>query len=296
VRVELFLRSPGGGGDPDDDDLFDEVVIGSLAPESEGGPVEVRVPWDVPSNQVDHFCWRAQVAGFELGSGANAVVISQDAKISNNWAQQNIFDADIVYASPPEPLTASFSVYNDGPFIERAFLEPVGLPRGATAIISPATLIVPPESRRRFSIRIEVDEALTRSPCARDFDVLFQCWREEEHHPEEWGASLFKLHLREKTETTVAGQWLAETLRLHGDVSPSAATGRVSLRLDFLSGEPAVWITTPLSVGGAFDEVVDTSGIEHDGLVSVTAHYEGSTVHARSSSEPVRVGQQGPAG
>ncbi len=296
VRVELFLRSPGGGGDPDAHDFYDDFVIETLLPESEDGPVEVRVPWDVPADQVEHFCWRAQVAGFELGSGPSAVVISQDAKISNNWAQQNIFETDIDYLSPPEPLETMFSIYNDGPFIERAYLEPIGLPRGATAIIRPANLVVPPSSRRHFSIRLEFDEALTLTACQRDIDVLFQCWRQEDHHAEEWGASLFKLHLRRKTQTTVAGQWLANTLTLQGNVTPAAATGKVWLRLDFMSGEAARWIETPLSVGGAFDEVVDTSGIENDDLVTVAALYQGSAIYAKSTSPPVLIGRQGPAG
>lgn len=299
VEVELFLRDPGGGGDPDRHGLYDTHTIAEVPPEAESGPVEIRFGWNVPAGQEPHVCWRTQIARFELGEGAAAIPVSSDARISNNWAQQNIFETDVVYSSPPDPIETRFSVHNDGAFIERTYLEPRGMPRGVRMRIRPREMTVPPFSSRHFQIRLEFDEEIIDDPCRRDMDILVQCWRHEDHFEEPWGASLFKLKVRRKTETSVAGSWLGGlvgSLSLNGQVEPGDALGKVALHLDFQNGEPARWVETPLSIGGLFDEVIDTTDIQHDDVVVVTATYQGSPIHAVSTSEPTSIHAQQPAG
>jgi len=203
----------------------------------------------------------------------------------------------VVYSSPPKPIETRFSVHNDGAFIEHAYLEPRGMPKGVTMRIRPRLLRVPAFTTRHFHIRVEFDEEIIDDACRREIELLVQCWRQEDHSVEPWGASLFKFKVREETATTVGGSWLGgqvQTLSLSGAVDPGTVFGEVSLRLDFENGQPALWVDTPLSVGGLFDEVVDTSGIQHDRKVVVT--YRGSPLHAISTSDPATIFTLEPAG
>jgi hypothetical protein len=296
VRVDLYLRDPGGGGAIGDKEPYGTEVIPVLEPESDVGPVDLFFAWDVPSGQEAHVCWRAEIDSFEIGTGANAQTIISDGSVLNNWVQQNIFDADVVYSSPPEPLINRFSVGNDGPFFETVRLVPDGLPKGVRMTVRPRQLRIPPFSRRTFSLRFDFDEALTEDRCRQEMDVLVYCMRSVDHDEEPWGASLFKIRLRRKTEPAVQGTWYGNTLDLTGQIDPAIGTGSISVRLDFENGEPAIWRTTSLDPGGVFETTFNTGETEHTARVLVAAHYRGTDIFAPSTSEPIEVRQILPAG
>jgi hypothetical protein len=296
VKVNLYLRDPGGGGDIDDDEPYETQTIEELPPETDAGPFDLHFPWNVPDDQELHVCWRAEIDSFEIGSGANAQTIVSDASVLNNWVQQNIFEADVTYTSPPEPLLNRFSVGNDGPFIERVRLVPEGLPKGVALTVRPRHLRVPPFSRRTFSLRFDFEEEVTEDPCRRQMEVLIHCMRTVDHDEEPWGASLFRIHLRRRTEPSIQGTWYGPNLNLTGQISPPIGVGSISIRLDFDNGEPATWLSTSLDPGGVFDASFDTSGTDHNAVVHAAAHYRGTDVYAPSVSEPARIVQVQPAG
>lgn len=296
VRVDLYLRVPGGGGELDGEEPYRTLKIRELEPVDVVGPRVVEVPWPVPPGIEPHICLRAQIRDFRIGTEAGSQIVASDASPTNNWAQQNIFEADVVYASPPEPLETRFSVFNDGPFTEIAHLVADGLPRGARLVVRPRLLRVPAFSGRNFRLRFEFDEELIDDRCRREMSVLIRCIRTEEHNEELWGASLFKFKLKRKTIVTVDGSWFGTKLSLDGEIEPAIGLGRVSLRLDFRNGQPATWIDAPLLPGGVFGATFDTGGINHDGVVLVTARYHGTPVFAPSTSPPVKIPWVPPAG
>jgi len=296
VKVHLYLRDPGGGGDIDDEEPFATQTIEELEPEADAGAFDLHFPWEVPHDQELHICWRAEIDSFEIGSGASSQSITSDASVLNNWVQQNIFEADVTFSSPPEPLVNRFSVGNDGPFIESVRLVPEGLPKGVTLTVRPRRLRVPPFSRRSFSLRFDFDEDVTDDPCRREMDVLIHCMRTVDHDEEPWGASLFRIHLRRETEPSIQGTWYGNNLNLTGQISPPIGVGSISIRLDFDNGEPATWLSTTLDPGGVFDASFDTSGTDHGALVHAAAHYRGTDVYAPSVSEPAKIVQILPAG
>jgi hypothetical protein len=291
TEVSLYLRDPGGGGDLDIDEPFDHVTIPEVLP----GPHETRFPWSVRADQNAHVCWHAVVDRFEIGEGSSARVIVNDASVSNNWVQQNIFETDVPYASPPEPLEQMFSVSNDGPFVEFAWLIPESLPDGVTLRVRPAELRVPAYSRRNFHLHFEFDEDMTRDACRRDIDVLLRCMRRDGHYEAPWGASLFRLHLRRKTAAHLVGQWLLNTINLSGTIEPPIGVGRISLRLNFEDGEPARWISANLEPGGVFHATFDATGIDA-AQAYANAHYRGTVVYAACVSPTVTVRPQLPEG
>ncbi|WP_299685199.1 hypothetical protein [uncultured Tateyamaria sp.] len=292
VEFFLYLRDPGGGGELDGNEPYHDEIIDEILPVADAGPHEVRVRWDVPAGQDPHVCWRAEIGRFERDGD----VIVSDGTITNNWAQQNIFETDVAYASPPDTLSSKFSVTNNGPFTETAHLVPEGLPPGARLRVRPAQLDVPPYSTRVFDLRFEFDEEMIDDPCRRDMDVLLRCLRHEEHSEELWGASMFKLHLRRRTTSTVSGTWYGANLALTGTIDPPIGVGRMRLRLDFQNGDPALWVGTNLLPGGAFQAHVDTSDVVGSHEVSVVAHYRGTNEFASSVSDPALIGNVIPAG
>lgn len=289
VAVSLYLRDPGGGGEMNGEEPYATDIIAELPPVSESGPVDLHFPWDVPADQELHVCWRAEIDSFEIGTGAGAQVVVTDASPVNNWVQQNIFEADVTYASPPEPLLNRFSVGNDGPFRETARLVPVGLPPGVTLTVRPKKLRIPPFGKRTFSLRFDFDEELTEDPCRRQMDVLLHCLRTVDHDEELWGASLFKIHLRRKTTPAIQGNWYSNNLYLTGQMDPAIGVGSISIRLDFNNGEPATWLQTTLDPGGVFEAEFDTTGIAHESLVLAAAHYRGTSVFAPSVSSVAEI-------
>lgn len=297
IRFDVFLKDPGGAGDLGDNTPFFSGTVDELGPMSEGfAPVVVPVPWDVRAGQEPHVCWRVEIRDFRVDTGDDTQVVITDASPTNNWAQQNIFEADVTYESPPEPLESRFSVTNDGPFTERAHLVAEGLPRGARLTVRPAVLEVPPFAQRTFRLRFEFDEEMIDDPCRREMDVLLRCIRTEEHHEELWGASLFKLRLKRKTELTIEGYWIGFDLYLSGQLDPGLGTGNISVRLDFRNGTPPVWLSVPLEAGGVYDRVFDASDIANLEEVHVMARFRGTVVFAPSTSPILRLPLPGPEG
>jgi hypothetical protein len=155
---------------------------------------------------------------------------------------------------------------------------------------------VPPFSQRNFQLRFEFDEDMIDDPCRREMDVLLRCIRTEEHNEEPWGASLFRLRLKRKTELTVGGTWYGSMLNLSGQISPGIGLGNVSILLDFRNDEQPTWLSAPLQPGGGFDASLDTTDISHDDEVFVMARYRGTPVFAASTSPTVRIPRPPPAG
>ena len=296
VRVDLFLKDPGGAGDLGDGNPYRTQTIPSLGPVEDFGPTLLRFDWEVAPGQEPHVCWRAVVRDFRVPSGDSSQIVVSDASPTNNWAQQNIFESNVNFQSPPEPLESRFSVTNDGPFNEQAHLVAEGLPVGARLTIRPAVMRIPPYSQRTFRLRFEFDEDMIEDPCRREMDVLIRCIRNEEHNEELWGASLYKLRLTRKTDLSVEGYWIPPTLHLSGQIKPGIGVGQVSLRLDFRDGTEPVWISTALEPGGVYDTTFDVSGHPNSEEVFVMARYRGTAVFAPATSPTVRIARPTPAG
>jgi len=82
-------------------------------------------------------------AEVDPATGDTVALASDDVKLQNNNAQQNVFDFEAVTGSPYAPIVFPMQVHNDRVNTEIAALVPRGLPYGSKLTISPRGYCAP---------------------------------------------------------------------------------------------------------------------------------------------------------
>lgn len=282
VKVRLEIKSPAGGGDA----AFQKhssVVIPSVA----NGDWEPAIfNWTPPADEDHHLCLRSVIEDWEIpvDSGGEALA-SDDVWVSNNWAQQNVFEFTSASGSPFDPITFRFSVSNTGIEPERAFLEPEFLPRGMRLRVTPRSRIIAPGATAIFHCTLTLDEQIIRTGCQNDRSFMLYALRQTAHDLVRWGGCKYVIQPRRRTETTLSGMWSHNFLTLEGAVVPAPGAGPVRLRMRFADNPPQ-WVTVDMEAGGTFS-LEQTTNFPAGTELRVLAHFEGNQEFAASKSKEI---------
>ncbi len=189
---------------------------------------------------------------------------SDDVKLQNNNAQQNVFDFEALSGSPYAPIHFPMQVHNDRLSTEVAALVPKGLPYGSKLTISPREWAIPSGEARVFNCTLELDEAIIRPGCDNDGGFLLTAWRRGGEADEIWGSCFY--HVRPRFQTRielVRGTWFHGRVTIHGllqaltdepldlgDDLPLFV--RIRMLVDGPGG-PVHWRTVPVQANGGFE-------------------------------------------
>src|SRR5690606_29420487 len=146
-------------------------VISEVGP----GSNEIAVfDWQVDSSTNVHQCMRMEIidwtvpADVDPATGDTVALASDDVKLQNNNAQQNVFDFEALTSSPYPPIHFLMQVHNDRVETEIAALVPSVLPHGSKLTISPSEQAIPSDQARVFNCTLELDDAVIRPGCDND--------------------------------------------------------------------------------------------------------------------------------
>jgi M6 family metalloprotease-like protein len=298
VKVNVF-KYPPGAGDQGNKELYGSTVIGEV-PGNESW-VTVPVRWDVTPQENDHQCIKVEIADWDLPTGddglGNVIALaSDDVWLSNNWAQQNVFEFKATSSSPYAPIAFQYHVSNDGIYSEEAHLEPDGLPLGMRLTVTPRRQTIAPGKSAIFNCVLELDETVIDTGCQNDREFLLLTWRDTPESSERWGGCKYKIRPRRRTTTTLEGYWWFDNqIELFGKVSPDPGSGRVQLRLAFI-GETVRWESVELMPGGAFSLQLPADSSDFDAVLEVIAYYEGSAEFGSSYSNTLTLSPPPPVG
>lgn len=248
VRVRLEMKNPGGAGDQDFA-LHSTVILPSVA---DGDWEPAIFSWTAPED-TSHICLRAVIEDWEVPvNSSGEALASGDLWVSNNQAQQNVFNFVSASGSPFDPVVFEYSVSNTGPRPERALLEPEFLPPGVRLRVVPRTRVIQPGATALFRCTVTLDEETVRAGCRNDKTFMLYAYRETAHALVRWGGCKYVIKPRTRTATTLAGMWSHDLLRLHGTVTPAPGGGEVRLRLLFEGSPVPQWTRVPMEPGGTF--------------------------------------------
>jgi hypothetical protein len=231
-----------------------------------------------------HQCLRLDIADWELPEDpVDAIALaSDDVWLSNNWAQQNVFDFVALGGSPYAPIRFLFSVTNDGVSPERAYLEPEGLAPGMKLTVTPRIVTLQPKQTFVFRCLLELDEQVIDTGCRNDRAFLLWAWRETTQAFERWGGCKYVVRPRKGVMVELSGWWSFDLrIPISGAVVPDPGPGSVLVRVAFDGGERS-WRRVPLQAGGTF--VLELDAGNHEG-VELVAHFEGSADFGPAYSE-----------
>ncbi len=302
VKVRWFICDPPGAGDSGRWVERDTLTLASVAP---GGAEIAAFDWLVDSSTNDHQCLRAEIidwsipAGVDPATGDTVQLASDDVKLQNNNAQQNVFDFEALAGSPFDPIDFQMQVHNDNVETEIARLVPDGLPWGARLDITPSEAHIPPGAGRIFQCQLRLDHRIIRPGCDNDKPFLLTAWRIAEDADVKWGSCLYHLRPRYKTELRIdQGYWAYERLGLSGRLElvtsdPVDASGEfpleVRIRLSFRAqaGETVVWRRAWVDANGHFSLDLRGGLAAADGhAVTVQAWFDRTNLLGSSVSEP----------
>jgi hypothetical protein len=163
-----------------------------------------------------------------------------------------------------DPIQFRFQVHNDAKVVERAYLCPEGLPRGATLEVSPAQADIAPGESAIFQCRLALNPSLIRPGCANDQGFRLTAWRIADDADERWGSCFYFLRPRVRTTLQVLrASWYETRLSVYGvlglDTDQPVQLSdhlplRVRLRLEVADagGSASRWVTASVQPGGAF--------------------------------------------
>jgi len=267
VKVRWFVCDPPGAGD---DGRWVNRGTQTI-PNVGAGANELAVfDWQVDSATNVHQCMRMEIIDWTIPSGVDpdtgdtVALGSDDVKLQNNNAQQNVFDFESLTSSPYEPINFPMQVHNDRPGREIAALVPSGLPHGSKLTISPRELMIPSGQSRIFNCTLELDEALIKPGCNNDSGFLLTAWRRTNEADEIWGSSFYHIRPRYRTDLEVSqGSWfhgrvtLYGVLHLLGETSIDLADeqpliARIRLLTDDPTAKP-IWRTVQVQNNGTFN-------------------------------------------
>lgn len=279
VRVRWFVCDPPGSGD--DGRWVDRGT--QVIPEVGPGDNEITAfNWAVDSSTNVHQCMRMEIIDWTVPSevdpatGDTVALASDDVKLQNNIAQQNVFDFEALTSSPYPPISFPMQVHNDRVGAEIAALVPSGLPHGSKLTISPREQRIPPGEARVFTCTLELDEAVIRPGCDNDSGFLLTAWRRAEEADEIWGSCFYHIRPRYRTQVELLrGNWFHGRVRVYGRLIVLSDDGvdlsddlPLAVRVRMLTDAPGatpLWRAAPLQSDGTF--ILDT--IVEDGASMV---------------------------
>ncbi len=266
VKVRWFVCDPPGSGD---DGRW--VNRGTQTIPSVGaGANEIAVfDWNVDNSTNVHQCMRMEIidwtipSGVDPATGDTVALASDDVKLQNNNAQQNVFDFEALTGSPYAPITFPMQVHNDRVESEIAALVPSGLPHGSKLTISPREQTIPSGQSRVFNCTLELDDAVIRPGCNNDSGFLLTAWRRSQEADEIWGSCFYHVRPRYRTNLEIVrGTWFHGRVVVHGrllvltDAQINLAddqplTARIRMLVDGPGGTP-IWRVAPIQSDGSF--------------------------------------------
>jgi hypothetical protein len=285
VKVRWFICDPPGSGDDGRWIERDTRIIAEVGP---GTPEIAPFDWDVDSSTNVHQCIRAEIIDWTIpaevdpATGDTVHLASDDVKLQNNNAQQNVFDFEALAGSPFDPIEFQMQVHNDNTEAEIAALVPDGLPWGSRLEITPAEAHVLPGENRIFHCKLSLDDSIIQPGCDNDSGFLLTFWRRAEDSDEKWGSCFYYIRPRYKTELElerghwvnmhigVFGRWrlvTSEDIDLSGEFPLHV---RIRLAIHKSDGDEVFWRTVPLDANGHFSLDIEGGIAESDGY-SITA-------------------------
>jgi hypothetical protein len=153
--------------------------------------------------------------------------------------------------------------------------------------VTPAELTIARKRAGTFRVRVELEEALLAKTCGKDVSFVLEAWRRDDDAHERWGASKCTIAPRLATQTILEGSLMPENLSLHGVVTPDVGAESVLLHVQ-LPDEPPLWQKVALGPGATFELVLPRE-MPPNREVRATARFEGTFVHAGSTSETLEL-------
>lgn len=267
VRVRWFVCDPPGAGDDGRWVKRATQTIPEIAPDDN----EITAfDWAVDASTSEHQCMRMEIIDWTVPSevdpatGDTVALASDDVKLQNNNAQQNVFDFEAIMSSPYDPIEFPMQVHNDRLRSETAALVPDRLPYGAKLTITPREHVIPSGEARVFNCKLQLDEEIIRPGCDNDSGFLLSAWRRGGEADEIWGSCFYHVRPRWRTEIEIVrGYWVNSQIRLWGmfrtltedpidlaDHMPLVA--RVRLLGDAPDAKPD-WHVVPIQTDGSFE-------------------------------------------
>ena len=294
VKIYFYYFDPPGAGDAGKPmnilnlskykfiDYTIEEVLGRDDPGY--GPKDVMVRWDVPPGFGGHTCLYVHIQDADVEHGADGAVLgTPDLGGMNNAAQKNVDDFEVRGGSPFDPVEFDFSVHNEGPSPEQAYLEPEGLPYGMELTVSPPLQLVAPGATAIFHCTLQLDERIIRTGCENDQNFRIHAWRQDAESSARWGGVEYQVRPRERTKTQLGGSWdYGNKITLKGKVTPAPGGGVVRIRLDY-QGNQAIWVSTHASPIGEFTWT--GTAPTGSGILYAIASFEGNRKFASSLSD-----------
>lgn len=266
VKVRWYVCDPPGAGDDGRWVNRGDQTIPLVA----DGDNELAVfNWDVDAGTNDHQCMRMEIIdwdipdGIDPATGDTVALASDDVKLQNNNAQQNVFDFEPKSGSPFEVITFPMQVHNDRNATEVAALVPEGMRDGMKLTISPREHRIPSGEGRVFTCTLELDRNVIRPGCDNDSGFLLTAWRRGGEADARWGSCFYHVRPRFKTRIELLrGYWFHGRVTLSGLFVPETETqldlnddmplaARIRLQMDG-DGGPVVWHTVPIAADGTF--------------------------------------------
>lgn len=300
VKVRWFICDPPGAGD---DGRWVERDTMTL-PEVAAGASEIApFVWNVDSATNVHQCIRAEIIDWTIpdevdpSTGDTVHLASDDVKLQNNNAQQNVFDFEALAGSPFDEISFKMQVHNDRVGEERAVLVPDGLPWGAKLEVSPAEAVIPSGKSQTFACKLSVNDAVIKPGCNNDRGFLLTAWRRAEDSDEKWGSCFYFIRPRYKTQVVIeSGYWVYSRMRLSGQWSLATTDDidissekplYVRLRIEIDGDNNNVhWFTLPVDNNGYFNlELQDGIADEGGKVFSAQVWFDRTQLLGSSISE-----------
>jgi hypothetical protein len=256
-------------------------------------PVSSALEWDVPAGFGGHTCLAVEIADYKIPKDSDgAALATDDVWIANNHAQKNVDEFIPLQASPYEPTEFDYSVHNDAPRVEYAYLEPDGLAYGMKLTVTPPGQFVPSKSTVIFRCKLELDDKVLDVGCRSDRQFRLVTWRRDPESTPRWGGVQYKVRPRKRCAVTLKGYWsYSDDIQIDGSVFPDTGGGILRLRLAF-AGMDAFWVPLSLGVGGIFMWQGHQSG-DATSLEAV-ASFEGTALYGPARSAPLILQQPPP--
>lgn len=266
VRVRWFICDPPGAGDDGRWVNRGTQIIPEVGP---GDNAITAFEWQVDASTNVHQCLRMEIIDWTIpdevdpATGDTVALASDDVKLQNNNAQQNVFDFEALAGSPYPPIHFQMQVHNDRTRTEVAALVPNRLPFGSKLTVTPREWPIPSGQARIFNCTLQLNDAVIRPGCDNDSGFLLTAWRRDAEADEIWGSCFYHIRPRFKTGIElVRGTWFHGRVVIHGLLRALTETpldlgedmpllARIRMLIDG-SGGPVHWRTVQVQTDGSF--------------------------------------------
>jgi hypothetical protein len=285
VKLNFKICIPPGGGDRSGNFQSIGMETIHIMPGGDVALPAVR-KWEVPQGFTGHTCIAVEIADYRIPSPGGSALATDDVWIANNHAQKNVDEFIPLQSSPYDLTEFDYSVHNDAPRQEYAYLEPDGLPYGMKLTVTPNGQLVPAKSTVMFRCKLELDDKILDAGCRSDRQFRLITWRRETESSTKWGGVQYKVRPRKRCAVTLKGYWRPsnDEIRLDGTVSPDPGGGIVRIRLAF-EGQDAFWTPVVLGTGGVFTWQGRSSATSLDAI----AAFEGTALYGPAQSPPLKL-------